>query len=97
MSESQPFDFSQLPFEDNGAPTVSADFVHDVTLVGSIAVFTLCYVKQTAAGNWFKDCSFYARLPKEAVPPGLLLTARKLGMTNVIPIIGSAVRQAIWH
>lgn len=97
MTDQPDFDVNHLPFEDNGAPTVSADLMHDVVIVGSIAVFTLCYIKQTAGGAWFKDCAFYARLPKDAVPPGLLLTARKLGMTNVIPIIGSAVRSALWH
>jgi hypothetical protein len=91
-----PADLESLEFIDNGGGiTVQADVVHDVVLLGSIAIFTSCYVKRTPAGVWYKEPAFYARFPKEAVPPGIVLTARKLGIGGIVPAIGSVMRQLV--
>lgn len=85
-------DIEALEFIDNGAPTVQADVLHDLVLIGSIGLFTACYLKQSPSGVWYKEAAFYARLPKEAIPPAVALTMRKMGIGEIVPAIGSVVR-----
>lgn len=85
-------DLEALEFIDNGAPTVQADALHDLEMIGSIGLFTTYYLKRTPGGVWYKEAAFYARFPAEAIPPAVALTVRKMGMGQIVPAIGSVVR-----
>lgn len=95
-----PLDTAQLEkldFVDNGAPTVQADFVCNVDLIGSIMLFTSCYLRRTPGGVLYKDCAFYARFQREWVHMGLALTASKLGMSETAAIAGGVALGGLRH
>lgn len=86
------FDLSTLEFIDNGAPTVQADGLHNLEILGSIGVFSTFLLKKSAGGVWYKEAAFFARFPTDAIGPAIVLATKRLQAGSIIPIIGSAMR-----
>lgn len=90
-------DLPAMEFIDNGAPTVQADGLHDLEILGSVGVFSTYLLKKSAGGVWYKEAAFFARLPTEAIGPAIALALRKLEAGSIIPMLGNVMRSFMQH
>lgn len=95
MPDHSEFDLTAIQFVDNGAPTVTADGLHNLEILGSIGVFSTYILKRSSGGVWYKEAAFFARFPTDAIGPGIALATKRLDAGSIIPIVSSAVRNYV--
>ena len=81
--------------ENKEAPIFRVHGLHDLHLLGSDGLFELYRLKRTKGGVLYMETELFIEMPIYSIPPGVVLTTRKIGMAvaeQAIETVGKAWR-----